>query len=535
MNHRQLYLVLSFLLLSWCMIAQSSDSSLMQKGWAALTKDEDNQAFRYFFQAYEKAKKDNNTEDKAEALLYLGICSYGASLENGLQYAMQSLDNYSKLEKNNPNVAKIGRGKCLQLISTIYTRQRKYSEAMSISREVVGIFKNSKDKSGTLGLAYSSIGSLYEMQKQKDSAIWFFKLALNDFENSENSAYLPNAYIKMGEEELQKNNTEASLKYFNKALSIADVTQNKQAQVAGLMALGKWYLIKDNIVKSNQYFKKANNIAFTLSDKTFEIRTLESLISWNDKQKNYHEITRLQNRLLFIKDRFYSLEREKKIRNLEAQFEVAEKNRELALISKEKEVVKLANYLLAICILVLLIATIVGYFYFRNISNRDRQLLKVKEALVNSLQMQKELKETKFRNDLEHRENQLSSITLQMLQKNELLNEIKTAIDNKQPLSEQQLLKMMNQHLEQNNRWSDFDLYFESINKNFYTRLKQTYPEISANDLKVCALIKLNMSIKEMSSILNISPDSVKTARYRLRKKLHLAADENLTDFILSV
>jgi DNA-binding CsgD family transcriptional regulator len=94
---------------------------------------------------------------------------------------------------------------------------------------------------------------------------------------------------------------------------------------------------------------------------------------------------------------------------------------------------------------------------------------------------------------------------------------------------------MVNRHFEQNNSWDDFNLYFESINKNFYTRLKQLYPEISANDLKVCALIKLNLSIKEMASILNISPDSVKTARYRLRKKLQLAADENLTSFILSV
>jgi len=73
------------------------------------------------------------------------------------------------------------------------------------------------------------------------------------------------------------------------------------------------------------------------------------------------------------------------------------------------------------------------------------------------------------------------------------------------------------------------------LNKNFYTRLKQKYPDISTNDLKICALIKLNLSIKEMASILNISPDSVKTARHRLRKKLQLNTEDNLTDFILSV
>ncbi|MCY1233866.1 hypothetical protein D9M72_464250 [compost metagenome] len=183
----------------------------------------------------------------------------------------------------------------------------------------------------------------------------------------------------------------------------------------------------------------------------------------------------------------------------------------------------------------LLTALVTGYFYLKNRNKRDRNLLKTKEALLEALEKQRELEEIRFQNDLDHKESQLSAVTLQMLQKNELLSDIKTAIEKQQPLSEQQLVKMVNRHFEQNNSWDDFNLYFESINKNFYTRLKQLYPEISANDLKVCALIKLNLSIKEMASILNISPDSVKTARYRLRKKLQLAADENLTSFILSV
>ena len=76
---------------------------------------------------------------------------------------------------------------------------------------------------------------------------------------------------------------------------------------------------------------------------------------------------------------------------------------------------------------------------------------------------------------------------------------------------------------------------FESINKNFYARLKQAYPDISPNDLKISALIKMGLSIKEMADILNISADSVKTARYRLRKKLQLNTEDNLTDFILNL
>lgn len=535
MFRQLLYLAFILSLLSHNSIAQQSKNPLLQKGWNALIKDNEEQAFSYFFQSYEKAKKENSTEDKAESLLYLGICTYGSSLENGLKYATSSLENYSKLEKTNPKLSKIGRGKCLQLISTIYTRQKKYTEAMPISREVINILKDDGDKSGTLGLAYSSLGLLYKLQQKPDSANFFFKAALNDFKESENLAYLPNAYINLGESEISNNNSSKSIKYFNDALEIAIKTENKQAQVSSLIAIGKWHLDSKNFSEAKNNLNKANQIAKTLSDKLFEIECLKALIELNDLQKNYHEVASLQKDLIILKDDYYSVERAKIIKSLEVQFEVAEKNRKLALISKENEVTKLTNYLLVTFIVLLLVIFIISYFYFKKINTKDKQLLVTKEALVDSLEKQKELEQLQFQNDLDYKENQLSSITLHMLQKNELLTEIKTAIENQQPLSEQQLIKMVNRHFEQDNVWNDFDRYFESINKNFYTRLKQSHPEISANDLKICALIKLNLTIKEMATILNISPDSVKTSRYRLRKKLKLAADDNLTDFIMSV
>lgn len=162
-------------------------------------------------------------------------------------------------------------------------------------------------------------------------------------------------------------------------------------------------------------------------------------------------------------------------------------------------------------------------------------MLKAKEELVELMEAQKQLKEQQFQNDIEFKESQLSAITIQMLEKNELLDEIKTVLNKKEPTSEKDIKKLVSKYTIQDNNWKDFDNYFESINKNFYTRLKQKYPDISSNDLKICALIKLNLSIKEMASILNISPDSVKTARHRLRKKLQLNTEENLTDFILTV
>jgi DNA-binding CsgD family transcriptional regulator len=536
MNFLRNFFILLFLLLAEVNLASPSDNPLLQKGWAALVRDDENVAFNYFWQAFEKAQKGKNTEDKAEALLYLGICSYGSSSENGLRYVTQSLSEYKKLESTFPEIAKNGRSRCLQLISTIYSRQKKYAEAIRLSREVIANLEGSKDETGTLGLAYNSLGTLYEIQKKIDSSDYFFNKALIEFEKNKSNAYLSPIYIKKGNIEKRKGNKKVSFEFYQNASLIAEKSENKQAQVLSSIAKGNWFLdFENNYLEAERLFNQAKIISKSLSDKTFEIKSLEALIVLAKKQNDFKQISQLQSEILKIKDNYYSLEREQIAKNLEVQFEVSEKDRKLELISKEKEVSRLTNILLILLVVLLLVVFSFLYFFLKRINKRDKQLLKTKEELFSALEEQKRLKEIQFQNDLEHKESQLSAITLQMLQKNELLEEIKEITRKKEATSGEQLSRIVNSHFAQDSNWNDFDKYFESVNKNFYTKLKLNYPKISSNDLKICALIKLNLSIKEMASILNISPDSVKTARHRLRKKLDLSTEDNLTEFILSI
>ena len=516
--------------------AQSSDNVLIQKGWAALVKDHENDAFRYFWEANEIAQKQHNTTDIAESYLYLGICSYGSSLEKGLQFATKSLNAYHTLEKTDMEKATIGRYKCLQLISTIYSRQKKYDDALRLSKEVIAELENKKDDSGTLGLAYNSLAGIYALKNQDEEAEHYYRLALASFEKSNNLAYLPIAYCKTGELLQKKKQKDASRHYFDKGYALAVQTENKQAQVIALLALSKWELdFEKNFATAEAYCNKARLLAISLSDKLFEIKSIETLIAIKKGQNNFQEVSQLQSDIITLKDNFYSAEKQQIEKSLEVQFEVSEKNRKLRLISAERAVSKLTNYLLTSFLALLILVFSFLYFFLKRINKRDKQLLKAKEELVQLMEEQKLLKEKQFADDLEHKESQLSAITIQMLEKNELLDEIKTILSKKDPNAESELKKLVNKYTIQGNNWKDFDNYFESVNKHFYTRLKQKYPDISANDLKICALIKLNLSIKEMASILNISPDSVKTARHRLRKKLQLNTEENLTDFILSV
>jgi len=87
--------------------------------------------------------------------------------------------------------------------------------------------------------------------------------------------------------------------------------------------------------------------------------------------------------------------------------------------------------------------------------------------------------------------------------------------------------------MHQDKDWEDFKRRFEEVHQDFFRILKVICPKLSSNELKLCTLLKLNMNLKEAASIMGISPESVKTARYRLRKKLNLSREDNLIDFII--
>ena len=83
--------------------------------------------------------------------------------------------------------------------------------------------------------------------------------------------------------------------------------------------------------------------------------------------------------------------------------------------------------------------------------------------------------------------------------------------------------------------WDEFEVRFKEVHANFYNRLSNEFPDLTAQELRLCAFLRLNMTNKEIAAITYQSLDSLKTARYRLRKKLGLDRDENLVAFFTKI
>jgi DNA-binding response OmpR family regulator len=83
--------------------------------------------------------------------------------------------------------------------------------------------------------------------------------------------------------------------------------------------------------------------------------------------------------------------------------------------------------------------------------------------------------------------------------------------------------------------WEDFETHFKSVHPLFMDNLINNFPKLSTGEIKLCALLRLNLNSKEIASILFQNPQSIDIARYRLRKKMELKRDENLNSFLMSI
>jgi YesN/AraC family two-component response regulator len=194
----------------------------------------------------------------------------------------------------------------------------------------------------------------------------------------------------------------------------------------------------------------------------------------------------------------------------------------------------------------------------QRVSERTKELLQQNERLEEVNQELKELNETltqkldentqslgfdeDLTEELEQKSKELASYSLQLIQKNKVLSDLKSELKQIMQNAEstnkkkfRSLVGLIDYSFSVEKEWDRFRRVFENVHKEFYSKLDQKHPNLTPSERKLTALFKLGLDSKEIADILGISQDSLKTARHRLRKKLDLGSDDNLSNYINSI
>ncbi|HWJ27781.1 MAG TPA: triple tyrosine motif-containing protein, partial [Flavisolibacter sp.] len=151
------------------------------------------------------------------------------------------------------------------------------------------------------------------------------------------------------------------------------------------------------------------------------------------------------------------------------------------------------------------------------------------------------LRNEKLESEIQVKNTELASTTLNLIQKGEMLVKVKEEFVRMKKTSEidkdsedyKKILRMLGED-KMKKDWEQFAVHFDKVHSNFLVTLKKHYAHLTPSELKLCAYLRLNLSSKEIAQIMNITIKSVELARYRLRKKLNLQPDVNLFNFLLN-
>ena len=153
------------------------------------------------------------------------------------------------------------------------------------------------------------------------------------------------------------------------------------------------------------------------------------------------------------------------------------------------------------------------------------------------------LKNEKLKNEMIHRDKELANQTMDLIRKNKFLSKIKEELEKIKSMSGDESLRgkitlligKIDKDVDHNKQWEVFETAFDEVHEDFLNRLKSRFPTLTPKELRLCAYLRLNISTKEIAPLMNISIRGVEICRYRVRKKLNIEHDMNLTSLIIDI
>lgn len=451
--------------------------------------------FSEAIEQYNEALRTTSKKDSLRVKLYNNIASIHLLHKNfrEAKYYLQKAIQISKEINFMP-----GLGIAEGALGTCYEKEGDYLKALEHQKNSADIFDKLGDQLGK-AMVNENIGSIYEDLEQFDRALYYF-MKSNSFYKKFESENQISVLNNLGDIYRKTGKYQNAIVYTTNALNLAKEYKNLSEQESAYKDLSEIYV---------------------------EIRDFEKAYRY------LHRYDEIQNELQYS-------ESLKQLYTLQAIYDTREKEAQIDLLTKQNQIKEANQNLLLGGTAALVILS--GIFYF-NLQRKRRDQNRVQQYEQELLKTQldkKAIEEKKLNGEIHLKTASLTKYSLNIAQKNKLISDLAGTLNKiaGRPKMEahqkiKSLARELETNLEQTEEWDEFMGYFKEIHPQFFEKLNALAKvKLTSTEFRLAMLLRLKMSSKEIASILRITPDSVRVARYRFRKKLPIKSEEKLAQFL---
>lgn len=432
------------------------------------------------------------------ALVYIQLQS--GKIEFRLKHYHIALAYFNKgLELSRTIGYKLGEAMCASYVGSCLEKLHLYDKAIAYQNASLGIFKQLDDAFG-LTLTYENLGSIYEDLQMYNKALNYFEEALFYIDAKDDANRYMNILNNIADVYRKTGSFERALGQSQQVLQLALSGHNDHQTESAYKDIAKAL-----------YNLKAYQEAFLnlkLSDSINEV------------------ILQSQSR--------------RQLNALQSLYDAKSKNARIEMLLNENEIGKIQNRVLWLAMLLLLTVAGGSYLYQRNNKKQQLKIARYKQKFLEAELENKQIEKQSMEREIDLKTSALSNYSLQLAQKNNTFTKIARTLANikgrKQMDIDQKLTELVGEitkEVSEKKEWEQFTAYFGQIHPLFLTTLQQcSNSNLSTSEFRLCMLLRLNMTSAEMAEVLKVTPDSIRVARYRLRKKLPLQKGEKLDVFL---
>ena len=448
-------------------------------------------------------------------------------------------------------------------VGSLYKTLGDYAKAIEFCHEGLKIYEETNDQGG-LALIYRVMGSVFKYQKDYEKSLQYYSegLKINEiigneqgvanshnnmgivfFEMGENETAL--SYYKkslalnlkndtkseiaincgnIGEVFLKMEQSDSAILYFNKNYEAVLALNNKKGIANALLYYGDYYFFTKDYPLSADYYNQALQIARRIGILETTKSILFKLSYLYDSTYDYQKALVYFKSYIEVRDSLLNKEAMQKISQMEMEY-AFEKERTDHLIEQQR--IKLYT-IVGFSALLLFILFLALVYMVQNIKLK-RRTLEQKNLEIDKKQLQYEVY---FKNG------ELTSKAMYLAERNEFIKDLTLRLyklmHNPElvPKELRLIIKDIEDHSD-SKIWSEFEYTFLQVHPDFFNNLSNRFPQLTPNEKRLSALLRLNLSTKDISNITHQSLHSLTVARTRLRRKLGIAnSGENLISYL---